>query len=248
MNYKIGLQPCQRRLLSRIVRKQQLMVLLISRWQLIVIASVVALVILLVTYTPVLPLYRTTITFGVNQAPLESAYVDDEERYYGWVTSEYGAIVLADWGNATNFLTDLRWRLWLHGYRFELAELSELILFTVESTRVKVNIEHIDPTVLNALAQATGEAFVAFENSQIPQLHYAPATVKQFDRLILMEPAEVTIREQLELPLRVLLGMGFGPLLASFLNRRKRRIDSAQMVETLDLPILGKIPRSDFLS
>lgn len=213
-----------------------------QRWQLALAASVIATAILLATFRPILLPQQTYVNFLVGQDPLDSSYVNDEERYYFWVTSEYVAIALRDWANGSEFLTELRWRLWVQGYRFELEELDELLQWSVNSTNVFVRVEHVDAEMTRLVAQEAAATFLAYDSAKIPQLNLSRASVKQIDYSLTVEETAPTIRKQLELPLRLMAGLGVGPLLLVFIARRNSAYATAATIEALGLPLVGEIP------
>ncbi len=213
-----------------------------QHWQFALAASVLMLVVLMATYRPQLLPQQTYVNFLVGQDPLESSYVNDEERYYFWVTSEYVAIALRDWANGSEFLTDLRWRLWLQGYRFELEELDELMQWSVNSTNVFVRVEHVDAGVVQLLAQEAAAAFLAYDSAQIPQLNLSRASVQQIDVDLTVEETAPTIRKQLGLPLRLMIGLATGPLVVALIARRQQKFATVSTIESLGLTLMGEIP------
>lgn len=214
-------------------------------WQRRLIAggiSVLALLFALATYTPQLLARSTTISFLISQVPLESGIDNDEERYFGWVTSEYVAIALRDWGNGNAFLDEWRWRMWLHGYRFERSELASIIQWGVGSNLISAELEHVDEGVLKLLATEAINAFASFDTTTLPQLERAPAIITPIDTIITIEPARPSLRNQLELPLRVLFGALLGPAAVLLVGGRRDLVQSAESIDALQLPLLGAIP------
>ena len=75
------------------------------RWPLVLIPAIIVLAIGLLTYQPPVPTYTTGVRFIVGQAPAPATDLEDEERYYNWLTSEYIVNGLTDWVRGGEFAT-----------------------------------------------------------------------------------------------------------------------------------------------
>ena len=75
------------------------------RWLLVLIPAIVVLGIGLLTYQPPTAVYTTGVRFIAGQEPTPGTALEDEERYYNWLTSEYIVNGLTDWVRGGEFAT-----------------------------------------------------------------------------------------------------------------------------------------------
>lgn len=213
-----------------------------ANWPIATAISLLALAFLVATYRAEPTASELVVQFTVGQTPLDSAYLDEEERYFGWITSEYAAIAIRDWANGSTFLNDVRWRLWLTGHHFELEELDEIMRASVNSTIMSIHVTHEDSATMHAIGQAGLAAVNAFDSSSIPHLQLNGAEVTHINSALLDRNNATTLRAELEMPLRVMLGLLFGPLCMLRPRRANTFIHDTEAVDALDLALIGEIP------
>lgn len=220
-----------------------LLAILQARWQLAVACSLLVTALLLLSFRPKPQLYTTVGNVEVGQVPLPSTRELEEERYFGWVTSEYIAIGLRDWANGADFIDQLRWRLWVNGTRLSRNELDASFRADVVSTRVGLIALHEDKAISESIVAAAVETFMLHQSADIPQNKTTTVVVTPFDVEFLAEEPRVTLGQRIALPARVLIGLSSGILLVLLGELRFARIYSRNTIETLNLQVLGEIPR-----
>ncbi|MFN2136615.1 MAG: hypothetical protein ACK2UK_11715, partial [Candidatus Promineifilaceae bacterium] len=73
------------------------------RWPLVLIPALVVLALGLVTYRPAPAVYTAGARFIAGQPPGPGTELQDEQRYYNWLTSEYIVNGLTDWVRGGEF-------------------------------------------------------------------------------------------------------------------------------------------------
>ena len=223
-------------------RLQLLITIVRTHRLLIFLTSLCVTVLLLVTYRPKPAPYTAVASFWIGEAPLSSTQSSDEERYFNWVTSEYVTIALASWVEGSEFLSQVRWRLWLQDERLSLDDLTKMIDASVNRSGIRLIVQHPDEMMALTVASAAADAFEEAETVTLPQLENSRVMVSRLDDLVLAESPETTVREQLELPLRIMFGLLSGLIVALLAQRPNNMIHDRQAIATLNLAVVGEIP------
>lgn len=217
------------------------------RWRLIAAVSGVLMLLFAFAARPQPRPYRIEIGFIAGQAPLESTLSVEEERYFNWVASEYIVFGLADWANGTQFADRVQRLLALDGIELDLDAILEALDAGATRSRLVVAAEHVDPATVRALIAAAAEVVMAQDGVNIPQLTNATPRIFPIDNLaglatLPLERDDLTIRDQLNLPLLLLFGFLGGFALAGVLELFDPTIRSRSALQGLNLPLLGEIP------
>lgn len=210
------------------------------RWLLVAIPTVIVLVVGLATYQAPPPAYNVGINFLVGQQPSKAAATEDEERYYGWLTSEYIVNGLADWIGGNAFKTAVSAELSQQGYDIPAGAIA-VVADNVRS-KLQLSLSHKDPEALAAIMDAVIVVVTKQNGAALPLLEGETAVLVQLDEPIVNQIPN-SIRSQLDLPLRVGLALAAGlglALLAEYLDPTVR---TREEVEGMDFTILGEIPK-----
>ncbi len=212
------------------------------RWLWIVIPAIVALAVALVTYDRPGPIYNAGVRFIVGQEPTEAATLSDEERLANWKASEYVVNTLADWVRGGQFAALVSDALATEG--IQVAP-DTIVGGTVsDSTRsmMVLSMTYHDPVVLEQMLDTAGRVLQDQNDKGLPQLGGIPAELVQLDRPIVNQ-VPPGIVSQLELPLRVVIALAAGLLLAFLVEYLDPTVRERKDLETLGIPVIVEIPK-----
>lgn len=212
------------------------------RWLLVLIPALIVLAVGLVTYQPPAAAYNTGVRFIVGQSPAVATELEDEQRYYNWLTSEYIVNGLTDWVRGGEFSEAVA--VYLAGQGHEVPTHAVQAGLAADNARsmLTLSLTHGDPQLL-ALMMDGVIAVLTTENAQaLPQLGGETAVLTQLDQPV-VNPLPSGIRSQLDLPLRIILALVAGVGLALLVEYLDPTIRDRQEAEGIGLHILGEIPR-----
>lgn len=216
--------------------------LLRRRWLLILIPAVIVLALSLLTYTPPAPLYNVGVRFIAGQHPTIGSDTSDEERNNAWTASEYLTNSLTDWVRTGHFAAAVSTRLAEQGIDVPPAAIVAAAAADNARSTMTLSFTYHDPAVLQSIMEAAIVVLQERNADALPQLGDQPAEVVPLDPPIINQipPA---LRSRLDLPLRVILALAAGLGLALLIEYLDPTIHGRQELETLNLPILGEIPK-----
>ncbi len=210
------------------------------RWLLAVIPAAIVIVISLITYEAPPQTYNTGVRFIVGQPLTPAAAAEDEERYYAWLTSEYVVNGLTDWVRGNTFATAVSAELAERGVEVPPYEIG--IAADNARSMLTLSMNHSDPERLAAIMEATITVLKEQNAEALPQLGGESAVLTQLDTPT-VNPIPAGIRSQLDLPLRVVIAIGLGIALALVVEYLDPRIHGRDDLQTMELEILGEIPK-----
>lgn len=210
------------------------------RWWLMLLPFAVVVLFSVATYQEPPTVYNSGVRFIVGQTPGADTAVQDEQRYYNWLTSEYIVNGLTDWVRGNNFATAVSAELAAQGMDIPSYEIG----VAPDNTRsmLTISINHGDPTRLEAIMAAAITVLTEQNSEALPQLGGDTAVLIPLDTPT-VNPIPSGLTSQLDLPLRLLIALAFGfglGLLAEYVDGRVHGRDE---LTDLDLPLLGEIPR-----
>ncbi len=212
------------------------------RWLFLLVPAAVVLVIGLATYQPPTDLYQTGVRFLVGQTPATGSELKDEERYYNWLTSEYIVNGLTDWVRGGEFSEAVSAYLAEQGYEIPVQAVQAGLVADNARSMLTISLTNGDAQLLAQMMDGV-IAVLTTENAQaLPQLGGETAILTQLDQPV-VSPLPAGIRGQLDLPLRIILALLAGVVLALLVEYLDPTIRDREEVEELGLQILGEIPR-----
>lgn len=189
----------------------------------------------LLTRRPSPPRYGASMRFVVGIIPQSGGDYYEYDRYYTWLASEYMVDDMAEVVRGRAFADKVASKL-------SLTPGSLYGTITSESKHrvLTLHLSWHEPQQLQEIARTVAELV------QKPE-EFFPQLGGQEARLVLIDPPVVypigpSLREKLDLPLRLALALGTGIALALFLNYLDDTIRSGEEVEALGLRVLGEIP------
>lgn len=196
----------------------------------------------LLSYRPAPPAYNAGVRFIVGQPPGAAAADLDEQRYYNWLTSEYIVNGLTDWVRGGTFAAAVSARLAAQGIDVPPGTIQGGLAADNARSMLTISLTTGDPTMLSAMLDGVIAVLTEENAAALPQLGGRTAILTQLDEPV-VNPISAGLSSQLDLPLRVALGIAAGvglALLAHYLDPAVR--DRAE-VERAGLSVLAEIPK-----
>jgi capsular polysaccharide biosynthesis protein len=195
-------------------------------------------------WQPKPPAYTASLRMlvGVLPAAAEDVTTYYDPRYYAWLTSEY----LVD-----DFTEVVRSQLFAANVSARLADQQIVVppgviqgsAATGKLHRIiALNLSGGDETQLRQIADAAAAELAENAPAYFQQLGTEGAGVTLIDGPTIGQVGP-SLRDQLELPLRVLLGVVVGIGLVFLLHYLDTAVRTAAELEAMGLPVLGQIPR-----
>lgn len=211
------------------------------RWLLVLIPPLVVVLFSVATYQPPPPPgYNVGVNFIAGQQPTPGADLTDENRYYGWLGSEYIVNGLTDWAVSGNFKTAVTSQLATENIVVNPNSFS-VVADNVRS-KLQISIQHGDANTLAQIMNAAIAVLTEQNADALPQLGGETAVLVLLDEPV-VTPLPLGLRSLLDIPLRLAIGVaaGFGlALLAEYLDPTIR---NREEVAEMGFAILGEIPK-----
>ncbi|WP_420642984.1 hypothetical protein [Candidatus Leptofilum sp.] len=211
------------------------------RWLLVLIPPLVVGLFSAVTFQPPpAPGFNVGVNFLVAQSPTSGADLEDEERYYNWLSSEYIVNGLTDWAVSGNFKTAVSNQLAQEGIEVPPGSFS-VVADNVRS-KLQLSIQHGNAETLSHIMNAAILVLSEQNATALPQLGGETAVLTLLDEPV-VTPLPRSLSSLLDIPLRLAIGVAAGlglALLAEYLDPTLR---SRQEAEAMGFAILGEIPK-----
>ncbi len=217
----------------RIVTK----VLLRRRW-LVIVPPILVAFITVFTYQAPATAYATTLRFAVGYPPeanLASLY---DRKYPAWLASEYIAGGLSDWAKTGDFAQAVANDA---GTGVSAAEVAGSITSDHLRSIVVLYLNGGDAAKLTAIGTSAIKVLQT-RNSQVFPQNGEGATVTALDS-VSIGAAPPSLRNRLDIPIRIALGLAFGVALAFIVHYFDPRLRDRSELEALGLCIIGEIPK-----
>jgi capsular polysaccharide biosynthesis protein len=212
------------------------------RWWIIAGLTLVALVGSVVFRSHPTPMYQATLRFTIGVTPeSDSERVTMDPLYSAYLASEYIADDFAEILKSESFASDVSGR--LQGITVPPGAIQG---FTVAEKQHRIITMHItwpDQGQLQAIAQAAIQALEEENAKYFTQLGSEGAEVFVIDSPTVVSLG-ISLKDRLDLPIRVLLGFIAGLGLAFLVDYLDDTIREPEEVEALGMIVLGQIPPS----
>lgn len=186
-------------------------------------------------------LYQATMRVTIGIAPPQDTTLTGEDLYHYELTSEYIADDFSEVVKSQAFAQDVSERLQGEGVTVSAGAIQGYTVAAKQHRILTITITWPNPQEVQAIAQAAVRALQEEQTKYFAQLGAAGAQVFVIDPPKVV-PLGVPLRERLDLPIRVLLGLLAGLGLAFLLHYLDDSIREAEEVEALGIPVLGSIP------
>jgi capsular polysaccharide biosynthesis protein len=206
------------------------------RWPVIAVVVGLVLLISLVSYRTPAPVYRASMRFAVGIEGSEPVTAESGEgRSDTWLASEYLADDLAEVLKGGDFARRI-------GEKVGFTVPAGAIFAVREHRILSVSIDWPDPKQAQAIAEGVGAAIQDAGQEYFPQLAGTQAKAILVDGPGL-SPVGRSLRQKLDLPLRLLIALVAGVALAFLWDYLDDTVRDRSEVESLGVGVLGEIPR-----
>lgn len=212
------------------------------RWLLVLIPALVVLVLGLLTYRPSPPAYTVGVRFIAGQPPAPGTELQDEQRYYNWLTSEYIVNGLTDWVRGGEFATAVSQYLAAEGHNIPPAAIQAGLAADNTRSMLTLSLTGSSTPQLATMMDGVIAVLTTQNASALPQLGGENALLTQLDQPHIVQ-APAPLRSRLDLPLRIALALLAGVGLALLVEYLDPTLRDREEVQALGLAVLGEIPK-----
>jgi capsular polysaccharide biosynthesis protein len=215
------------------------------RWWLPVALALLTAVLTLVMQRPWQPrpaVYSASMRFNVGVQPERIPGVYTYDRYYTMLTSEYLVDDLGEIVRSGVFASAVSKRLAGQGIAVPASAIGASTQPGKLHRILTVSVTWGDEAQLRAIAEAVAATLTERSADFFGQFSAAEADIRLIDPPAIGRVGRPA-REQLDLPLRVLLALAAGLALAFLLDYLDDSVRDRVDLERLGLPVLGEIPR-----
>jgi capsular polysaccharide biosynthesis protein len=188
------------------------------------------------------PSYVASMRFNVGVTPERIPGVYTYDRYYTMLTSEYLVDDLGEIVRSQAFTDAVSRRLAGQGVTVPPGAISASTQPGKLHRILTVNISGGDPAALAQMAEAVAATLTEESAEFFAQFSADEADIRQIDAPV-VSAAGRPAREQLDLPLRILLALAAGIGLAFLLDYLDDTVRERAELERLGLNVLGEVPR-----
>ncbi len=189
------------------------------------------------------PTYQASMRFNVGLQPERIPGVYTYDRYYTMLTSEYLVDDLSEIVRSQVFTDEVSRRLAAQGITVPPGAIGASTQPGKLHRILTVNISWADEAQLRAIANAVTGVLTERSADFFGQFSAPEADIRLIDAPAVSAVAPPA-RQQLDLPLRILLALAAGVALEFLLNYLDLSIRDEADLEQLGLPVLGRVPRA----
>jgi capsular polysaccharide biosynthesis protein len=214
--------------------------ILVRRWWLVIVPPVLVGVITLITYQAPATAYATTLRFAVGYPPETNTTSLYDRKYPAWLASEYIAGGLSDWAKTGDFAQAVA------------DDAGASAGLTAAEVAGSITSDHLRSIVVLYLNGGEADKLKAIGTSAIKVLQTRNgqvfpqngdgASVTALDS-VSIGAAPPSLRNRLDIPIRLALGLAFGVALAFIAHYFDPRVRDRAEVEAIGLSIIGEIPK-----
>lgn len=188
-------------------------------------------------------LYQASLRFtvGLQPEPRTGNYYT-YDRYYTWLTSEYIADDFSEVVKSQAFAQGVSARLADRGIQVPAGAIQGSTVAEKQHRILTMRITWPDPGELQVIAEAAAAELAENNARYFAQLGTEGATVHLIDPPTLA-PVPRSLRERLDLPLRLFLALFVGVSLTFLWDYLDDSLRTREEVEALGLEVVGEIPR-----
>jgi capsular polysaccharide biosynthesis protein len=214
--------------------------ILVRRWWLVIVPPALVGVITLITYQAPATAYATTLRFAVGYPPETNTTSLYDRKYPAWLASEYIAGGLSDWAKTGDFAQAVA------------DDAGASAGLTAAEVAGSITSDHLRSIVVLYLNGGEADKLKAIGTSAIKVLQTRNgqvfpqngdgASVTALDS-VSIGAAPPSLRNRLDIPIRLALGLAFGVALAFIAHYFDPRVRDRAEVEAIGLSIIGEIPK-----
>lgn len=220
--------------------KQYVYIVWKRAWIPVLLMAVVAVVTLLTAQTP-LPSYGMAIRFkiGVTPQTVEGEY--NYDGYYAWVSSEYLADNLTEVVNRQEFANDVNSHLEAMGSAIRIP--AGMIAAETQHRVIGLNMTWGNAEELEAIGPAVTRAMEENSIEYFPQSSQTNTSVTVIDTAGPFLANPPSLRQRLDLPLRLMLALAAGIGLTFLLDYLDNSVRGKTDLEAMGITVLAEVPK-----
>lgn len=216
------------------------------RWWLIVGLVLVVLAASLIFRPHPAPMYQATMRFTIGVAPeSDSERVTMDPLYSAYLASEYIADDFTEIVKSESFAGDVTERLAAQGIVVPAGAIRGYTVAEKQHRILTMQIIWPDEAQLRAIAEAARLTLEEDNAKYFKQLGSEGAEVFVIDSPSVV-PLGISLKDRLEIPIRVLLGLLAGVGIAFLLHYLDDNVHDPAELEALGISVLGRIPPSSW--
>jgi capsular polysaccharide biosynthesis protein len=216
------------------------------RWWLILGLVLLVLVISVIYRPQPTPMYQATMRFTIGVSPeTDSERITMDPLYSAYLASEYIADDFTEIVRSETFASDVSQRLTAQGISIPAGAIRGYTVAEKQHRILSMQIVWPDEAQLRAIAQAATETLEEENAKYFRQLGSQGAEVFVIDSPTVVSLG-VSLKDRLDVPIRVLLALVAGVGLAYLLHYLDDTVQDADDVEGLGITTLGRIPPSSW--
>lgn len=212
----------------------------------VILLPLVALIAGLLFRSPSTPLYQATVRVTIGVVPPPNASPTGEDLYNYELASEYFADDFSEVVKSGAFAQDVSHRLRSQGVEVQPGAIQGFTVAQKQHRILSLIITWPAEEEVRAIAQAAIAALEEESHKYFPQLGVAGAQLFVIDGPSIPGWAPLmlgpSLRERLDLPIRVVLGLIAGVGLVFLIDYLDDSLRETEEVEALGIPVLGRIP------
>jgi capsular polysaccharide biosynthesis protein len=217
--------------------------ILLRWWWLALIPAIIIGLIGIVTFRRPTTTYSTKIRFSASTPPAFESAPGFDPTYYSWLTSEYIVGSLSDWTKTTSFAQAVSDELSKQGKNISAATIQSSLASDYVRSQLTLYIHGATADDVSAIANAAITVLQTRNASVFPQLGKNNAVVTPLD-VPSISSSSVGLRDSLDLPIRLLLGVAVGVACAFLAHYFDPFVRERKDVEVLGLNVLVEIPKN----
>jgi len=209
-------------------------------WIPVLLVVVVAVVTLLTAQTPP-PSYGMAIRFSVGVAPQADENEYNYDGYYAWVSSEYLADNLTELVSSQGFANDVNAHLEEVGSSIKIP--AGIISAETKHRIIRLNTTWGSAEELEAIGPAVTTAMVENSIKYFPQSSETNTTITLIDTTGPFLANPPSLRQRLDLPIRLILALAAGIGLTFLLDYLDDSVRNRAELEAMGITVLAEVPK-----
>lgn len=186
--------------------------------------------------------YQANMRFNVGVQPERVSGVYTFDRYYTMLTSEYLVDDMSEIVRSQAFTAEVSRTLAGQGITVPASAIGASTQPGKLHRILTVTVNWGDEAQLRAIADAVAATLTSHSADFFSQFSASEADIRVIDPPTIAKLSPPA-RQQLDFPLRLLLGLAAGLALAFLLEYLDTSVHDVAELETLGLPVLGRVPR-----
>lgn len=186
--------------------------------------------------------WTTAVKLIAAQPPSDELPTYEDTSYIPWLASEHLVDGLTDWINTFSFVQEISAGLAERGVDIPAEAMRGITVSDNSRSILQLFVTWPDPDQLQIITEAAIQVLSERNDVYLPQVAAEPVRVIQLDDIVL-SPVPPGLTSRFEPVLKVMLAAVVGLGIAALVEYADRSIRERADLETLDIVVIGEIPR-----